>query len=67
MKTFVINLKDAADRRARMSVMLQTASSLEVEFTEAVNGRRMSPADRDKYFDIGGGICGTCARSAPER
>lgn len=67
MKTFVINLKNAADRRARMSEMLQTASSLEVEFTQAVNGSRMTPAEREKYFDIGGGICGTCAKSDPER
>ena len=67
MKTFVINLKDATDRRRRMSSLLQSASSLEVEFIEAVNGRTMTPAERDKYFDVGGGIFAICVKSAPER
>lgn len=67
MKTFVISLKDATDRRKRMSSLLQNASSLEVEFIEAVNGHKMSPADRDTYFDLGGGIFGTCVKSVPVR
>lgn len=52
MKAYVINLKDAVSRREYMNGQLKfLPSSLSIEFVEAVDGRIMSPQERDNKFD----------------
>ncbi len=63
MKTLVINLKESADRRARMAGILAAFQSLDVEFVEAVNGNLMTPAEQERRFDTGGGTCATWGNS----
>ena len=54
MKTYIINLKEATERREYVQKQLALlASSLSVEFVEAIDGRRMSKAEQDKFFDLG--------------
>ena len=67
MKTLVINLKRSTDRRERMTRILHAFPSLDVEFTDAVDGREMTREELAQRFDRGGGIFGTWVSSVPER
>lgn len=53
MKTYIINLKKAVDRRKYMAQQLAyLPSSLSVEFVEAVDGRVMCKSEQEKNFDF---------------
>lgn len=53
MKTYIINLKKAVDRRKYMAQQLASLpSSLSVEFVEAVDGRVMCKSEQEKNFDF---------------
>lgn len=52
MKTFVINLKDASERKRYMeSVLHPYAHFLDIEFIEAVDGRKFTDEDINKLWD----------------
>lgn len=51
MKTYVINLESAKDRREYMRKLLTKFPILDVEFVEAVDGRKMSLNELEKIFD----------------
>lgn len=51
MKTYVINLAEAADRKVYMQRQLEKLPFLSSEFITAVDGRRMSEDERKRLFD----------------
>jgi glycosyl transferase family 25 len=50
MKTYIINLPQSRERRRSMSEQLKGAG-LSYEFVDAVDGRRIAPAERTKLVD----------------
>lgn len=52
MKTFVINLENASERRKYMKDVLNRFPFLDIEFVDAVNGRLLTSKQKDKYFDL---------------
>lgn len=53
MKTFVINLKEAVERREYMQQQLKLLShSLIVEFIDAIDGRVMNELEQKEKFDV---------------
>ena len=51
LRAFVINLKNATVRRRYMEELLSPYSYLDIEFVDAVDGRLLSPAERENLFD----------------
>ena len=51
IKTYIINLKDSSDRRAYMEKVMSPFGFLDVEFVEAVDGRKMSPEEIETCFN----------------
>ena len=51
IKTYIINLKDSSDRRAYMEEVMSPFRFLDVEFVEAVDGRKMSPEEIETCFN----------------
>lgn len=54
MKAYIINLAEAADRKAYMQRQLEKLPFLRPEFIAAVDGRRMSGDERERLFDAEG-------------
>ncbi|MBM6866530.1 glycosyltransferase family 25 protein [Bacteroides caecigallinarum] len=52
IKTYVINLETSKERKAYMDDVLKDLSTLDVEYVKAVDGRKMSLEEKNKYFDI---------------
>src|SRR6478735_3051134 len=50
MKTYVINLPQSPERRRNISEQLQVAG-VSYEFVDAVDGRRIAPAERTRLVD----------------
>lgn len=51
MKTYVVNLGRAIERKKYMHSLLKQYSFLNVEFIEAVDGRELSVSEKDALFD----------------
>ncbi len=51
IKTYVINLKESVSRRERVLTEIQKYPCLNVEFVEAVNGKKMSVEEINRHFD----------------
>ena len=54
IRTYVINLKESADRRKYMSELLSPVDILDVAFIDAVNGKQMTVGELEKSFDQNG-------------
>lgn len=52
IKTYVINLKDSVDRREAVLAETDKYPFMDVELIEAVDGRKFTQEDIDKYFDF---------------
>lgn len=52
MLTYIINLASATDRRCRISVILESYSILDIQFVEAIDGRKLSAEQITEMFDI---------------
>lgn len=52
MKTYIINLASAPDRRQYMEQLLGNYPQLDFEFINAVNGKQMSIQQQDTLFDL---------------
>lgn len=52
MKTLIINLPESTDRLSALTDRLKDHPYMETDVVEAVDGRRMSPEERDAAFDI---------------
>lgn len=52
IKTYVINLKDAADRKNAVLAELSEYPFMNPEIVEAVDGRKMSPKEVSERFDV---------------
>lgn len=66
MKTFVINLPHATARRERVRTILAEHPSLDVEFIEAVDGRKLSAEEIEHRFDLRKGNFRAMCRMLPE-
>ena len=66
MKTFVINLPHATARRERVRTILAEHPSLDVEFIEAVDGRKLSAEEIERRFDLRKGNFRAMCRMLPE-
>ena len=52
MKTFVINLERASHRKEFMSKQLCNFTFLDVEFVEAIAGRKLEQSEVNSLFDV---------------
>lgn len=53
MKTYIINLKTSESRREYILKEVEWYISMRVELVEAVDGRLLSPAEKEERFDTG--------------
>ncbi len=51
MKTYIINLKRCPERRLYMERLLSRYSFLDIEFVEAIDGKRLSEKEKKERFD----------------
>lgn len=52
MKTYIINLRTSEERRKYVLKEVSRYVCMDVELVEAVDGRLLSPENREKFFDI---------------
>lgn len=52
MKTYIINLKESQERRKRVLEEVSKYPFMDVEFVEAVNGRKLTRQETSERFDV---------------
>ena len=52
MKAYIVNLKSSLERRLYIKRLLQGYPSIQIEWIEAVDGRKLSNEKKEQLFDI---------------
>lgn len=52
MKTYIVNLPESIERKKYMQAICEPISSLEIEFVEGIDGRKMQIEERNGCFNV---------------